>query len=783
MVAGQDQYCHFHEDYGHDTNQCRELRPDRRSRKIKTIGSPGERNKEGKGEGLSHPTRSNSPHNLLLERTTMQQMSIGVSTIHRAIKFHTPRGIGIVFLTRDSYKTGEEQEKLKETSQEGTKDILSCVDAKERIVVNDKYLEQTIPIGKQLPTSTKMKLRGFLRANADVFAWTSAHMTGIPRTIMIGGKPFNTEHQLNEFKHIKTVKQKRRSLALERNEEIRIQVEELVKNNILQEVKYQTWVSNPVIVKKANKRWKLCVDFTDINKACPKDYHPLPITDQKIEDICKFCLKCFLDAYKGYHQIQMVKGDEEKTAFFTRERVFCYKRLPFGLKNTGATYHKLIDKVFGNQMGSNLELNPKKCSFGVEERLFLGHLITKQGIKANPSKERKVQFFPKTFEKFATKWKNRLWQQTQRTTEAEKAFRNMKEFIEALPMVTGPIKGETLLMYLTASEESISVMMLAEKGNKQVPMYFISRTLQGVKLEYLEMEKLILALVYAARRLRRYFQAHLIQILANFLAETPSVEDRRMKIKETKRKEPKPENTWKLFTDRASSSDGSGAGLMLVLFDSLGILPNDPQKVRKLRIKAPLYRMIDDKLYHRSYLSSWLRCVGSVQARSIIQEIHQGSCEMLAGPRIDIIRPLPIAPRGARFLVMAIDYFTKWVEAKPLVSKTGKHMGKFVWEHIMCIFEIPQIIISDNGKQFAKGNGKKTGEDSPRLGRRTTTGTYVLRLNNASKAEFQGKMRPTWEGPYIVNKAYGDGAYKLETLSGSSIDRTWNGSNLSKFYM
>ncbi|GKC44264.1 hypothetical protein Tco_1061986 [Tanacetum coccineum] len=288
-------------DYGHDTNQCRELRPDRRSRKIKIIGSPGERNKEGKGEGLSHLTRSlrvvsktslvgfsgehswplgevpveitigdalfsrtkilnffimrsNSPHNLLLERTTMQQMSIGVSTIYRAIKFHTPRGIGTVFLTRGSYKTGEEQEKLKETSQEGTKDILSCVDTKERIVVNDKYLEQTIAIGKQLSTSTKMKLRGFLRANADVFAWTSAHMIGIMRIIMIGGKPLNTEHRLNEFKHIKAVKQKRRSLALERNEEIRIQVEELVKNNILQEVKYQTWVSNPVIVKKANER-------------------------------------------------------------------------------------------------------------------------------------------------------------------------------------------------------------------------------------------------------------------------------------------------------------------------------------------------------------------------------------------------------------------------------------------------------------------------------------------------------------------------------------------------
>ncbi|GKC94418.1 hypothetical protein Tco_1159860 [Tanacetum coccineum] len=161
--------------------------------------------------------RSNSPHNLLLGRTAMQQMGIIVSTIYGAIKFHTPRGIGTVFLTRDSYKTGEEQEKLKETYHEGTKNILNRVDAKERIVINDNYPKQTIAIGKQLLTSTKMKLQSFLRANADVFAWTPAHMMGIPRTIMIGGKPFDTEHRLNEFKHIEPFNQKKRSLKLERN--------------------------------------------------------------------------------------------------------------------------------------------------------------------------------------------------------------------------------------------------------------------------------------------------------------------------------------------------------------------------------------------------------------------------------------------------------------------------------------------------------------------------------------------------------------------------------------
>ncbi|GJT29464.1 reverse transcriptase domain-containing protein [Tanacetum coccineum] len=96
-----------------------------------------------------------------------------------------------------------------------TKDVLSCVDAKERIIVNDKFLEQTLVIGKQLRTSYKRKLQDLLRSNVDVFTGTYADMIGILRTIMVGGKPFNTKHTLNEYKHIEPVKKKKRGLAPE----------------------------------------------------------------------------------------------------------------------------------------------------------------------------------------------------------------------------------------------------------------------------------------------------------------------------------------------------------------------------------------------------------------------------------------------------------------------------------------------------------------------------------------------------------------------------------------
>ncbi|GJZ86724.1 putative nucleotidyltransferase, ribonuclease H, partial [Tanacetum coccineum] len=453
---------------------------------------------------LNFVIMTDSPHNLLLGRTAMQQIGIVVSTIHRAIKFHTPRRIGTILSEYKSCRTDEEQEEIDKTLEEGMKDILSCVDAEERIIVNNQYPEQTITIGRQLPTNIKIKLQDLVKANIDVFAWTMAHLTGVLKTIMVGGEPFNTENRINEFKHIKPVKQKKRSLTPEINEAIRVQLEELKKANILREVKYQTWVSNPVIVKKIDEGWKLCIDFTNINKACPKEHHPLPVADQKIEDLCTFRLKCFLDVYKGYHQIPMAKIDEEKTAFFTREGAFCYKRLPFGLKNAGATYQKLIDKLFSYQLGRNMEvhaddmvikskseeemladiketferlrvinlnLNPRKCSFSVEEGIFSGHLITKQEIKANPSKLKAISDLhpPKSVDEIQNLSKNldslnRFLSKgadkalpfmhilksyisgriVQCTKETDEAFQRIKEFIEALPTVTTPIKGETL---------------------------------------------------------------------------------------------------------------------------------------------------------------------------------------------------------------------------------------------------------------------------------------------------------------------------------------------------
>ncbi|GKE14800.1 reverse transcriptase domain-containing protein, partial [Tanacetum coccineum] len=433
-----------------------------------------------------------------------------------------------------------------EETSSATKPI---IEERVKIAINPEYPEQTVMIGSTLTEEGRNKLCGLLQRNLDIFAWKPADMTGVPRHI--------AEHRLNIREGCSPVRQKKRGQAADRNQAIQEEVGKLVEAGIMKEVHYHDWLSNPVMVKKHDDSWRMCVDFKDLNKACPKDGYPLPEIDWKVESLCGFPFKCFLDAYKGYHQIQMAKEDEEKTAFITSQGIFCYTKMPFGLRNAGATYQRLVDKAFHKQIGRNLEvyvddiviksrtkdeivkdieetfktlreinmkLNPKKCTFGVEEGMFLGYKVNSKGLKVCPDKvdavlslpspkclkdvqklngklaslnrflaksaEKSLPFF-KTLKK-CTKKSDFHW-----TTEAEEAFKQMKQLIAELPMLTTPMKKEKLIIYLAAVKDTVSAVLMTEREAKQMPIYFVSKALRGSELNYTSMEKLVLALVHA----------------------------------------------------------------------------------------------------------------------------------------------------------------------------------------------------------------------------------------------------------------------------------------------
>ncbi|XP_076888697.1 uncharacterized protein LOC143539200 [Bidens hawaiensis] len=151
-------------------------------------------------------------------------------------------------------------------------------------------------------------------------------------------------------------------------------VQDLLNVGIIREIQYQTWVANPVIVPKRNGTWRMCIDFKNWNKACSKYCYPLPEIDLKVGAIAPFKFKCFLNAYKGYHQIRMAASDEDKTVIGADQSTFFYKMMPFRLKNAGATYQGLMDKAFKEQIGHTLEVYMDDLVIkSIEESDVAGH--------------------------------------------------------------------------------------------------------------------------------------------------------------------------------------------------------------------------------------------------------------------------------------------------------------------------------------------------------------------------------------------------------------------------
>nr|GEY37350.1 reverse transcriptase domain-containing protein [Tanacetum cinerariifolium] len=597
------------------------------------------------------------------------------------------------------------------------------------VALHPDFPDQEVVIGGSLSDKGRTELCSVLKKNLDIFAWQPSDMTGVPRSV--------AEHRLNIREGYTPVRQKKRGQAPE-------------------------------------------------------------------------------------------QADEEKAAFHTGQGVYCYTKMHFGLKNAGATYQRLMDKAFESQVGRNIvvyvddlvvkshtetemvrdieetfwtlrkvnmKLNPKKCSFGLAEGVFLGYVITPKGIKPCPDKTAVVLQLPspqtvKETLKKCIKKSDFRW-----TAEAEQAFQQLKQHLSELPLLVAPNPQEELIMYLSATYGAVSAVLMMERGTNQTLIYFISWALQGPELNYSPMEKLVLSLVFAAKRLRRPRTSVKGKILADFLIEIPG-DVTQAALAAAAREEP-----WTLFTDGSLCVDGSGAGLILtnpegveftyalrfqfaasnneaeyealvaglrivtqmrvkniqVKVDSKlvanqvlgtyvakednmikyleivrglvsgfttfsisqvprsknkqaealskiastsfahlskqiadylkeGVLLGDNKEAKKLRLKARQYELMEGVLYRRSFLTPWLRCVGPLQADYVLRAIHEG--------------PLSEGPGKVKFLILAMDYFTKWVKAKAVATITDGQVKKFVWDNIVCRFGIPGEIISDNSKQF-----------------------------------------------------------------------------------
>jgi len=400
----------------------------------------------------------------------------------------------------------------------------------------------------------------YLRENANLFAWSAADMPEIDPSVAC--------HQLTVDPGVSVVAQRRRKQSPEKSEATTKAVKDLLEANFISEAKYTTWLSNVVLVKKSNGKWRMCVDYTDLNRAGPKDAYHLPNIDKLVDNSSGYKLLSFTDAYSGYNQIPMAEEDKKKTAFMTKSGNYYYNVMPFSLRNVGAAYQRMMNKVYDKALLGdilevymddmivksqqevnhathlkrvfeqtqkyNMRLNPEKCTFGVQAGKFLAFYLTKRGIEANPDKCQAFTKLPTPHSKKCIQTLNGMLTALSRfvaksaqhvlpffkllrketkfewTDECENALKHLKQTLSTPPVLSRPEQGEVLYLYLYVSSDAVSAVLIRETAEGQKLVYFTSKALLGPETRYQKIEKVALTLLTTAQRLRQYFSAHTV---------------------------------------------------------------------------------------------------------------------------------------------------------------------------------------------------------------------------------------------------------------------------------
>ncbi|XP_048132952.1 uncharacterized protein LOC125314539, partial [Rhodamnia argentea] len=330
-----------------------------------------------------------------------------------------------------------------------------------------------------------------------------------------------------------------------------------------------------------------CVDYRDLNKASPKDDFPLPHIDVLVDDLAGFELFSFMDGFSGYNQIMLKEEDKIKTSFTTQWGTFCYKVMPFGLKNAGATYQramvtlfhdmihkeievyvddmiakskpgeghvKVLKKLFDRLRKYKLKLNPAKCVFGARSGKLLGFVVSNRGIEIDPSKIKAIweigtpatvkevrgllgrlnyisRFISqpsetaKPFFKLLKKGAKVKWD-----SECQQAFEKIKEYLVQPRVLVPPIPNVPLTLYPTVHDESLGALLAQTnpKDRKERAIYYLSKKFTTSEVKYPAVERTCVALVRVLHRLRRYTLHYHIELVTEndpikYLLEKPTL--------------------------------------------------------------------------------------------------------------------------------------------------------------------------------------------------------------------------------------------------------------------
>uniref|UniRef100_A0A2N9I6X9 Integrase catalytic domain-containing protein n=1 Tax=Fagus sylvatica TaxID=28930 RepID=A0A2N9I6X9_FAGSY len=536
-----------------------------------------------------------SPYTAIMGRRWLHRLKAVPSSFHQKLRFPTDFGImeikGDQVASKQCIMAAVKQNppESKQKGENGVTMLQGFIAVRE----GEGYPHRDILVLQ----GNRTELIDFLVGNVDVFAWDPYEVPGVD--------PNYIEHRLNTDPHSKPVQQKARRSAPVHAEAVQKEVEKLLQAGAIREIQYPTWLSNTVVVKKKNGKWRVCVDFTNLNQACPKDPFPLPKIDQLVDATAGHDRMSFLDAFQGYHQIALSAEDREKTAFITPLGIYCYKVMPFGLKNAGATYQRMVTKMFKDQIGKTMEiyiddmvvksrlsqdhlkdltetfrvlrlhklrLNASKCVFGVGSGKFLGFMVSHRGIEVNPDQIKVIQELKAP----------RTHKEVQRLTDL-KRYLSSSSLLLSNPTPGEPL--EPLFLYLAVSDRAVSAVLIRIQRYQcpvpySVSKHYASKTMTEAETHYPPLEKCKPCLTRPPTSRGRIWKwgakisalgvkylpprtAIKGQVLADFVAEfAPTSEPNN--LGESTPQEDSPDHTgwwwWKVYVDGASNSKGSGTG-------------------------------------------------------------------------------------------------------------------------------------------------------------------------------------------------------------------------------
>jgi hypothetical protein len=420
--------------------------------------------------------------------------------------------------------------------------------------IGTKMDPRTVKIGKGTTEKERKEILELIREFKDTFAWNYDELKAYRGDVI--------QHAIPLVEGAKPFRQNLRHINPKLAGQIQKELQKMVDAGIIAPIRYSSWMSNLVVVRKKNGDIRLCVDFRNLNQMSLKDNYPLPNMEHLLQRVTGAGMMSMLDGFLGYNQVLLKREDQLKTAFTTPWGTFMYLRMPFGLMNAGATFQRAMDFAFRDLIPKIIEiyqddltvvskerkdhlshlrivfercrkygisLNPKKSIFGIDEGKLLGHVASPRGVSIDPERVQsikdvcppvnkktlqsflgKINFIRRFVPNFAERIKplSALLKKDvafRWGNEADRSFEDIKNAISQAPVLISPDFSRDFIIFSFASQDTIAgVLMQKDADNFEHPVAFMSKVLRDSELNYTITEKQAYALVKSLQHFRNY---------------------------------------------------------------------------------------------------------------------------------------------------------------------------------------------------------------------------------------------------------------------------------------